>query len=253
MEGPTTVLHGEDVGPVPVSSTAPPDMLLSMQPGDLSSLQLLNESAEALAAFDDFGDEPVLKVASKSNIHALAGAIAKRMRAGGQVQMVAIGPDSVNQAMKAIAISRTYLEDDLLDVAVAPEFLRIPGRDPSQVQRSAIQFIVHSCVCLEQKGAARDQKPTVDAETSQLKVAGSSTPSFTAGAIAKRIRLGARCAVVSMGADSINQAVKAVAIARTFLENDRLDITFRPKFIHVQVGEDQTRTGLEMVIQRKRL
>ena len=43
-----------------------------------------------------------------------------RMRDGGQVRMVAIGPNSVNQAIKSIAIARTYLEEDAIDLAVRP-------------------------------------------------------------------------------------------------------------------------------------
>jgi len=82
-------------------------------------------------------------------------------------------------------------------------------------------------------------------------VAGTSTPAFTAGAIAKRIRLGGRCAAIAMGADPVNQTVKAVAIARTFLERDRMDVAFQPKFIHLSVGESQTRSGIEMVIERR--
>jgi len=34
----------------------------------------------------------------------------------------------------------------------------------------------------------------------------------------------ARRAVARMGADPVNQTVKAVAIARTFLERDRMDV-----------------------------
>ena len=45
-----------------------------------------------------------------------------------------------------------------------------------------------------------------------------------------------RCAVVSMGAESVNQAVKSVAITRAYVESDMLDITFRPKFIHIGIG-----------------
>jgi len=197
------------------------------------------------------GNDPVLKVAARSNIHTLAGAIANRLRSGTEVEMVAIGPDSVNQAVKAIAVARTYLEDDPIDLVALPEFLHVTGRDANQAQRSALRFIIAACPNLQPKGAIRDQRPADDPRTSQLKVAGTSTPAFTAGAIAKRIRLGGRCAAIAMGADPVNQTVKAVAIARTFLERDRMDVAFQPKFIHLSVGESQTRSGIEMVIERR--
>jgi len=162
--------------------------------------------------------------------------------------MVAIGPDSVNQAVKAIAVTRMYLEDDPIDLVAIPEFSRVTAEEDNQV-RSALQVIIVAVPNLQIKGAIRDQLPTADPSTSQLKVAGNSTVASTAGAIAKRIRVGGRCAAIAMGADPVNQTIKAIALARIFLKRDGLDLTFQPKFIHLSVGDDEARTGLEMVIE----
>lgn len=80
-----------------------------------------------------------LKVAATSNPATVAGAIANNIREGRAVELVAMGPNSVNQAIKAVAISREYLRDDLVELACRPEFmhLTIDGEE-----KSAIKIVV---------------------------------------------------------------------------------------------------------------
>ncbi len=47
-----------------------------------------------------------LKVAAKSNPSTVAGAIANNVRDGKSVEIVAMGPESINNTVKAIAIAR---------------------------------------------------------------------------------------------------------------------------------------------------
>jgi stage V sporulation protein S len=61
-------------------------------------------------------DAMTLKVAGTSNPTTVAGAIANNIREGKNVEIVVMGPKSVNQAIKAIAISRDYLRDDFIEV-----------------------------------------------------------------------------------------------------------------------------------------
>lgn len=63
-----------------------------------------------------------LKVASNSAPKALAGAVSGLLRAEPQVELLAVGPHAVNQAVKALAIARGYLEADGIDVIVQPAF-----------------------------------------------------------------------------------------------------------------------------------
>ncbi len=86
----------------------------------------------------------LLKVAALSNPATVAGAIANNVREGKEVEMVAMGARSVNQAVKAIAIARDYLREDKIDICCRPEFihLMIDG-----VEKSAIKLVV-----LAQKG-----------------------------------------------------------------------------------------------------
>jgi len=79
----------------------------------------------------------VLKVSGKSVPKSVAGAIAQVLRRETNVVMQAVGPEAVNQAVKSIAIARSYLEDDLLDVVALPCFEKI---EIDGMLRTAIKF-----------------------------------------------------------------------------------------------------------------
>lgn len=80
-----------------------------------------------------------LKVSSKSVPHSVAGALAGIMREHVSCDMQVIGAGALNQAIKAVAIARTYLVDDAIDVCCIPEFseVDIDGR-----ARTAIRLVV---------------------------------------------------------------------------------------------------------------
>jgi stage V sporulation protein S len=71
-----------------------------------------------------------LRVSGQSRPNAVAGAIAALLRSQGQVEVQAIGPAAVNQAVKAIAIARGYLAGNHLDLTVQPAFVKL---DPAAV------------------------------------------------------------------------------------------------------------------------
>ena len=81
-------------------------------------------------------DNMVLKVAAGSNPATVAGAIANNIREGKTVEMVAMGPKSVNQAVKAVAIARDYLQEDFIDLTCKPEFihLQLDGEEKSAIK-----------------------------------------------------------------------------------------------------------------------
>lgn len=79
----------------------------------------------------------VLKVSGKSVPKSVAGAIAQVLRREPAVIMQAVGPDAVNQAVKSIAIARSYLEGDSLDLTAAPSFEKI---EIEGSLRTAIKF-----------------------------------------------------------------------------------------------------------------
>lgn len=78
----------------------------------------------------------MIRVSGKSRSTAVAGAVAGIMRDHGYAEMQAIGASAVNQAVKAIAIARGYLEQDGIDLAVVPKFteVEIEGNERTAVR-----------------------------------------------------------------------------------------------------------------------
>jgi stage V sporulation protein S len=64
----------------------------------------------------------LLKVSAWSNPKAVAGAIAGVLREHGCVDVQVIGAAALNQAVKAIAIARSYVAADGLDPICVPAF-----------------------------------------------------------------------------------------------------------------------------------
>jgi stage V sporulation protein S len=81
-----------------------------------------------------------------------------------------------------------------------------------------------------------------------IKVSGTSRTSAVAGAIAGVVREHKRAEVQAIGASAINQAVKAMALAKGYLANDGYDIVFIPEFVDVQI-DDKVRTAIKFVVE----
>jgi stage V sporulation protein S len=81
----------------------------------------------------------VLKVAGASKPISVAGAIAGVIRSQRRVEVHAIGAGAVNQAIKAIAISRGYVAPAGLDLICIPSFidLTLDGQE-----RTGIRLLV---------------------------------------------------------------------------------------------------------------
>lgn len=81
----------------------------------------------------------ILKVSAHSNATATAGALANTIRQQGQAELQGIGPKAVNQAVKAIAIARSYLASSGVDLVSLPDFVdvEIDGQP-----RTAVRFLV---------------------------------------------------------------------------------------------------------------
>jgi stage V sporulation protein S len=81
-----------------------------------------------------------------------------------------------------------------------------------------------------------------------IKVSGTSRTSAVAGAIAGVFREHKRAEVQAIGAIAVNQAVKALALAKGYLKEDGYDIIFMPEFVDVEI-EDKVRTAIKFVIE----
>ena len=89
----------------------------------------------------DAPESGCLKVSSKSSPASVAGAIAGMIKDGVPVEIQAVGAGAVNQAVKAIAISRGFLSPVGIEIACIPSFadIVIDGE-----YRTAIRFAVES-------------------------------------------------------------------------------------------------------------
>ena len=81
-----------------------------------------------------------------------------------------------------------------------------------------------------------------------LKVSAKSNPNSVAGALAGVIRERGRAEVQAIGAGAINQAVKAVAIARGFVAPSGLDLVCVPAFVDVTIDGEE-RTAIKLIVQ----
>ena len=87
-------------------------------------------------------DRPdLIKVSAKSRSTAVAGAIAGVIRQYEVAEVQAIGAGAVNQAVKALAIARGYLERDALDIVCLPFFTEV---DIDGHERTAVRFRIES-------------------------------------------------------------------------------------------------------------
>jgi len=83
-----------------------------------------------------------------------------------------------------------------------------------------------------------------------IKVAATSRTSAVAGAIAGIFREQQFANVQAIGASAVNQAVKALALARNYLAEDGYDVVCIPEFVDVEI-DGNVRTAIRLnVVQR---
>ncbi|MFQ5812792.1 MAG: stage V sporulation protein S [Anaerolineae bacterium] len=81
-----------------------------------------------------------------------------------------------------------------------------------------------------------------------LRVSARSRSTAVAGAIAGVVRESGRAEAQAIGARAVNQAVKAVAIARGYLALDGIDVICIPVFTEVEI-EGQERTAMKLIVE----
>lgn len=81
----------------------------------------------------------VLKVSAKSQPKSVAGALAAVLRENSIAEIQAVGAGAINQAVKAIAITRGFVAPNGIDLVVVPAFAEIVIDGDT---RTAIKFIV---------------------------------------------------------------------------------------------------------------
>lgn len=99
---------------------------------------------------------------------------------------------------------------------------------------------------------------TATATVDVLKVGAATRVHALAGSIAKSLREHPACALQCIGAGALNQAVKACAVARTFVRDDGLALVLVPDFIDVDLGaasqsDREVVSGLQLTVRRTAL
>jgi stage V sporulation protein S len=85
-----------------------------------------------------------------------------------------------------------------------------------------------------------------------LKVSSKSSPASVAGAIAGLVKDGVPVNMQCVGAGAVNQAVKAMAIARGFLIPTGVDISCAPTFSDIEIN-GEARTAIRFAVYVHRL
>lgn len=81
-----------------------------------------------------------------------------------------------------------------------------------------------------------------------LKVAAKSNPNSVAGALAGVLKEEGRVEMRAIGAGAVNQAIKAVAIARGFVAPGGLDLICIPAFIDIEIDGEE-RTAIKIIVE----
>ena len=81
-----------------------------------------------------------------------------------------------------------------------------------------------------------------------LKVSAKSNPNSVAGALAGVVREKGSAEIQTIGAGALNQAIKAIAIARGFVAPGGIDLICIPAFTNIEI-EGEERTALKLIIE----
>lgn len=83
-----------------------------------------------------------------------------------------------------------------------------------------------------------------------LKVSSKSNPASVAGALASIIRESGKSEMQAIGAGAINQAVKAIAIARGYVAPNGIDIICIPAFVDVDIDGTE-KTAIKFFVEKR--
>jgi stage V sporulation protein S len=81
-----------------------------------------------------------------------------------------------------------------------------------------------------------------------LKVSAQSNPKSVAGALAAVLRERGSAEVQAVGAGAVNQAIKAVAIARGFVAPNGIDLVTIPAFTEISIDGEE-RTAIRFIVE----
>lgn len=83
-----------------------------------------------------------------------------------------------------------------------------------------------------------------------IKVSSKSNPNKVAGAIASIYRENHQLEIQTIGAGALNQAIKAIAIARGFVAPSGEDLVVIPSFNDLYIGSD-AKTAIKLLVESR--
>ena len=143
-------------------------------------------------------------------------------------------------------MDRFFSKLDLRDIKIDPEAKFPPddeAYDADDVQPAELNGVDRPVQVQTERPARPEQR-----NGEVLKVSARSRPSAVAGAIAGVVRETGRAEVQAIGAGATNQAVKAVAIARDYLQETGIEAICLPAFIDVTI-DDEDRTAMRLIVE----
>lgn len=81
-----------------------------------------------------------------------------------------------------------------------------------------------------------------------LRVAADSKPKSVAGALAAVVREKGSAELQAVGAGAVNQAIKAIAIARGYVAPNGIDLITIPAFAEISI-EGEERTAIKFIVE----
>jgi len=81
-----------------------------------------------------------------------------------------------------------------------------------------------------------------------IKVKAVSRTAAVAGAIAGVIREHKHAEVQAIGAGAVNQSIKALILAKNFLDQDGITVVFVPEFVNVEI-DGKVRTAIKFIVE----
>jgi len=175
-----------------------------------------------------------LHVSGDSPVKRVAGAIAWIAREGECPRILATLPKATNTACKAIAIARNFLEQDKMDIGTYPRFSGSGNRGDDGFTFTLAKASIET---------VQDTR-----DLTEMKISKNSKPTTVAGAISARIRDRQRVCLACIGRECVTVAVRSIVIARGFLSQDSIDISFRPEFKDINFKDGRTSSSLQFHI-----
>jgi stage V sporulation protein S len=81
-----------------------------------------------------------------------------------------------------------------------------------------------------------------------IKVSSKSNPNLVSGAIINILKEDGELEMHTIGAGALNQAVKALSIARGYLKISDLDLNCKPTFFELVLNEEE-KTGIKLIVK----